>query len=60
MLRIQIGHILHRLLTEQQRIEETDEQALVHYRTEKQLEAEIGIGVHVFVLYTFCSHSEVF
>lgn len=60
MLHIQIGDILHRLLTKQQRIEETEEQFLVHYSTQKQLEAEIGIGIHVFVLYASCSHGAVF
>ena len=47
MFAVEVGHVTNHLMAVEQRIEETDEQILVHLRAEQLLEAEVGIGVDI-------------
>ena len=48
LLAVAIGDVTYLLMPLEERVEETDEQFLVHFSAEKLLEAKVGIWVDVF------------
>ena len=54
MLRIQILHILHHLLSVEQAIQKANQQLLIRSRPENSFEAEVGQQTDVSVSYRIC------